>query len=233
MTHSAVFFTLCALITAVISLKHEEFLNDILLKQNSDVRPHAEGEPVTVSVTSYISQVEWQQDRMTTVLYLRQTWNDNRLVHSGNDFTYGASVLKEIWRPDTFVPNSCSYEPYDNEALVRISPNGDVLVSERIKIVTFCSAPGDDLARLSNLSCVIEFESYGHSEDQIKYAWLEKTNKAVTFATDLLYPINHIEANVKSIQLSTGNYGRLNIELFLDITRSRAYSHCMNHCISK
>ncbi|RWS01499.1 gamma-aminobutyric acid receptor subunit beta-like protein [Dinothrombium tinctorium] len=116
-----------------------------LLKENFETydkyeRPNY-GERVNVTITAFIADADLVKETydylyMDMNLYFRESWNDPRLQFvtwiREDDLLGGEEVIKEIWKPDTFFPNTLSVrtnkEP-NPEVFVRINRNGDVLLN--------------------------------------------------------------------------------------------------------
>ena len=70
-------------------------------------------------------------------VFLRQLWNDPRLqfTDGSEPVNVDVSLLKSLWVPDLFVVNEKSanfHSVTKDNKLLRISPTGDVLLSQRL-----------------------------------------------------------------------------------------------------
>ena len=123
------------------------------------IRPNHAAAPVKVTVSAFVislSDYDARNMRAQVDMYFRQAWNDSRLAHGG-DSLFGGSELRElIWRPDTFFANSIKGSRHastvDN-TFVRISPSGEVLVSERLTQTIACPT------FVNRVYCSLEMES--------------------------------------------------------------------------
>ncbi|XP_013401390.1 glycine receptor subunit alpha-1-like [Lingula anatina] len=149
------------------------FLNHVLSGANHDgrLRPHlAEGKPTNVTVQIMLNAFgEFNEAAMdfSVDLILRQYWNDPRLafktfnLNRTTAFTLSDKILKDIWVPDLFFANEKHAWRHDittPNVLVRISPSGDVLYSQRIKLKLACLY---DFLKfpMDNQTCKIEMRS--------------------------------------------------------------------------
>ncbi|CAG2121225.1 unnamed protein product, partial [Medioppia subpectinata] len=73
----------------------------------------------------------------TLDFYIRQLWNDERLMFNSSSVSaliLGSEFSKKIWIPDTFFVNGKQASLHistttESNVLLRIKPNGDILYS--------------------------------------------------------------------------------------------------------
>ncbi|KRY59175.1 Gamma-aminobutyric acid receptor subunit beta, partial [Trichinella britovi] len=123
-----------------------------------------------------------------------------RKLGAKEELTVGWEYTKDIWVPDTFFPNekkSYMHTATTHNSFLRIKGSGEVLTSQRLTVTASCPMLLH-LFPLDSQECTLEIESYGYSEADTKYRWLE--NKTVTMDEN------------RTITLSTGNYSRLHVK---------------------
>lgn len=92
-------------------------------------------------MTAYATHIGPYSDTYNNIdvwMYFRRAWNDPRLAYdlkTGEDsnevmVVRGDIAEKEIWTPDTFFSQEMDEEMTPLN-FIRISPNGDVLMSEK------------------------------------------------------------------------------------------------------
>ena len=70
--------------------------------------------------------------------FFRQSWLDARLAYSNSSQTYiqfGSEISDKIWKPDTYFLSAVHTSVHAGgsvNALIRVHPEGKVLVSERL-----------------------------------------------------------------------------------------------------
>ncbi|KRZ13798.1 Gamma-aminobutyric acid receptor subunit beta [Trichinella zimbabwensis] len=185
------------------------------------LRPNYGGRTVDVGITMHVSSIsavsEVEMD-YTLDFYLRQNWMDPRLnikrLGAKEELTVGWEYTKDIWVPDTFFPNekkSYMHTATTHNSFLRIKGSGEVLTSQRLTVTASCPMLLH-LFPLDSQECTLEIESYGYSEADTKYRWLE--NKTVTMDEVFLpqFYVAHFTMKNRTITLSTGNYSRLHVK---------------------
>ncbi|XP_071440910.1 glutamate-gated chloride channel-like [Hetaerina americana] len=185
----------CALAARNNSRESEtELLRQIINPERYDkrVRPPAHGETehspnngsndyTLVRVNTLIRSIGPIDDHSkdyTVSLTLRQAWNDRRLQfspHHGLKYITLTSV-EDIWSPDLFFSNE--KEGHINDvlkpnALVRISPNGDVLYSARVTLTLSCPMDMSHFPMDSQI-CYIRMASYAYPTSALMFLWQEE-----------------------------------------------------------
>ncbi|XP_037786348.1 glycine receptor subunit alpha-1-like isoform X3 [Penaeus monodon] len=143
--------------------------------------PHADEErPTNVSVQMFINSfgsLNAANMDYTVDVFLRQRWNDPRLVNAvvqKDKITITNSELQsKIWKPDTFFNNVKDAELHTvtmPNILLRIQNNGDVLYSIRTTLRLSCNMEFREYP-LDFQTCGISISSYANTEDVIDYGW--------------------------------------------------------------
>lgn len=70
-----------------------------------------------------------------STFFMRQTWYDSRLefgkYYDKRNLTLNGDIMQQIWIPDTYVNNEKSSSAPKTEFLLKISPDGKVVYSQR------------------------------------------------------------------------------------------------------
>ena len=70
-----------------------------------------------------------------STFFMRQTWHDSRLqvgkYYDKRNLTLNGDIMQQIWIPDTYVNNEKSSSAPKTEFLLKISPDGKVVYSQR------------------------------------------------------------------------------------------------------
>lgn len=150
---------------------------------NSKMRPLLnEGKPLDIFINinineiSSISEVEMEY---SMTCYLRQTWTDIRLAYSdyNKSVTLNHNQFDRIWTPDLFVRNLKSgllHQTTVPNRLIRLSPDGTVLYSQRLSLTLSCNMVLD-IFPMDNQTCYIEFGSYGYTMDDLIFYWFNNS----------------------------------------------------------
>lgn len=183
------------------------------------VRPNYGEKPTDVETSVYFLRgLNYDENKhlMTVECYYRQKWNDPRLAYKDSNFqiTTDHELLDKIWQPDTFVANGEIENP-EQHVFLKISPNGDVFKSVKPKITVSCPSAFTDFP-MDVQTCSIEAESYGYQASEITYKFRPNGaigyDKAMHFGNVRLVGIKSAETMV---HLSTGNYSRIIISMYL------------------
>ncbi|VDM46284.1 unnamed protein product [Toxocara canis] len=187
------------------------------------LRPKYGAEPVDVGITLHVSSIsavsEVDMD-FTLDFYLRQTWHDPRLAfkhHSEKHadieaLTVGVDYLDKLWKPDTFFPNekkSYFHKATTHNSFLRIDPDGNVLISQRLTVTATCHMKLH-LFPMDSQKCKLEIESYGYSVLDIVY-FFNKSKDSISRSEFELPQFVLIDVQYTSTiqRLSSGDYSRL------------------------
>ena len=179
------------------------------------IRPNYGGIPVTVEVSLFIlSIIELSEKNMdfTFNMYFRQRWNDPRLAFQQKSSLKGilvdAEFIKSIWVPDTFFVNE--KESHIHQGVTRLMYDGYILRSVRMTVKASCSYDLQHFPMDSQL-CTLEIESYGHTNDDLRYEWMNGEN-SVRLSPGVALPefsvLGH-RNRLFEVNLPSGTYPRL------------------------
>ncbi|XP_014662721.1 PREDICTED: glycine receptor subunit alpha-3-like [Priapulus caudatus] len=200
------------------------------------IRPDDDAGPVIVTVDMYIRalyNIDVRSMSFDADFTLRQTWSDPRLTFQRTppdpEKYIGAPKLADsIWKPDLFFTNSrhaTFHAVTSPNALVRIYPNGTVVLHQRITSTFFCHM---NLVHFpfDQQKCSIKLASFGYSMDELRFAWKEENPVTINTGIKLPqfrlavseenYPVEEITKYLKS-----GNYS----ELQVNCTMNRDYEY--------
>lgn len=166
-----------------------EILDGLLTKENYDarLRPNYDGGPVEVVVGFWVLSI----DAINVVdmdfsldIFFRQAWRDERLDHGLNKTMFlSNTVMDRIWMPDTYFVNAkhgSFHRVTTDNIMIMILPGGVVKYNARITIKAACPM---DLRKfpMDTQLCPLTIESYGYSEDHIKFKWEKDLEDGMSF----------------------------------------------------
>ncbi|XP_078377258.1 gamma-aminobutyric acid receptor subunit beta-1-like isoform X2 [Oculina patagonica] len=166
-----------------------EILDGLLMKGRYDsrLRPNYDGGPVEVSVGFWVLSI----DTINVVdmdfsldIFFRQAWKDERLDHGLNETMFLSNfVMDRIWMPDSYFVNAkhgSFHKVTTNNMMIMIMPGGLVNYNARITIKAACPM---DLRKfpMDTQLCPLIIESYGYSEDHIKFKWEKDLTDGMSF----------------------------------------------------
>ncbi|XP_019633826.1 PREDICTED: gamma-aminobutyric acid receptor subunit beta-3-like [Branchiostoma belcheri] len=194
---------------------------DGLLEQinyDRNLRPYFGGQPVRVEMSMTIASIDQISEvdlDYTITLFLRQYWNDDRLIFRGVNRTLSLDgrLVEKLWVPDIFLVNakqSFLHTVTVDNRLIRIFPNGDVLYGLRVTAKAACPM---DLRKypLDEQNCTLELESYGYTDEELELGW-KAGNASVTGLGRLdlsQFTVGVYNTVAKLVKYETGNYWRL------------------------
>jgi len=149
---------------------------------------------------------------------LRQEWTDPRLAYEGEGAVDYIPLTPEPdttpWMPDTFFRNAEEvHRPSISRNLMRIYPDGKILISKRIAIRTQCHRDLSSFPLEDELECEIRLSSFAHPADDISYHWKADP---ITLNADELddfaeYELTDYRAQNCSANTATGNYSCISV----------------------
>eukprot|EP00058_Branchiostoma_floridae_P021245 XP_002606735.1 hypothetical protein BRAFLDRAFT_226124 [Branchiostoma floridae] len=176
------------------------------------------GQPVRVEMSMTIASIDQISEvdlDYTITLFLRQYWNDDRLIFRGVNRTLSLDgrLVEKLWVPDIFLVNakqSFLHTVTVDNRLIRIFPNGDVLYGLRVTAKAACPM---DLRKypLDEQNCTLELESYGYTDEELELGW-KAGNASVTGLGRLdlsQFTVGDYNTVAKLVKYETGNYWRL------------------------
>ncbi|XP_075262075.1 gamma-aminobutyric acid receptor subunit beta-3-like isoform X2 [Convolutriloba macropyga] len=195
---------------------------------NKLLRPYFGGEPVVVYtsiVIDGIGPVSHEEMEFTMDFFFRQKWLDPRLAYTNSSHPYiqfGSEISDKIWKPDTYFLSAVRTSVHAGgsvNSLIRIHPEGLVLVSERLRVTSKCFMVLEYFP-LDTQKCSLLVGSYGYTEDDIKYSWF--LSDPVSFNDDIStiqipqFKYQKLSRRIATHQLSTGNYSYAQLSIYLE-----------------
>ncbi|XP_063719665.1 gamma-aminobutyric acid receptor subunit beta-3-like [Symsagittifera roscoffensis] len=161
----------------------------------------------------------------TMDFFFRQMWLDPRLSYQNATYPYiqfGSEISDKIWKPDTYFLSAVHTSVHAGgsvNSLIRIHPEGRVLVSERLRVTSKCFMILTFFP-LDTQKCSLLVGSYGYTEDDIKYSWF--SSDPVSFNDDIStiqipqFRYQKLMRKIATHQLSTGNYSYAKLSIYLE-----------------
>jgi hypothetical protein len=152
-----------------------ELKQNLLLNYSQDTRPFLGKSSVNVTVqflVMHLYDVNSEDQTYRITGYLRQYWNDPRLVYNYTKSPIDYLTFSKdnrIWLPDTFISNSIIHRDRQSQAndlnmgyhYIRVNPGGDVIYSQMIEMKV--NSPMKlDYFPYHVVTLNIIFESYGY-----------------------------------------------------------------------
>ncbi|XP_077988572.1 glycine receptor subunit alpha-2-like [Glandiceps talaboti] len=173
----------CSICTRLEHQQHNkttvtEYIDDLLKGYDERLTPtFYDSTPTIVTCDIFVSNVdsinEPSMDFGVTV-YLRQMWRDKRLEHDPDrKFPTSSNLLPKLWKPDLFFFNGKSGVRHDlttDNVLLRISPDGDVFISERLSLKLHCQMTLQ-MFPMDHQECEIQMESFGYTNESLVFKW--------------------------------------------------------------
>lgn len=140
-------------------------------------------------------------------LYLRQTWRDDRLVYENYDrnITLNHKQFDRIWSPDVFIRNlkaGMFHTITVPNRLIRLSPDGTVLYSQRLTVTLSCDMIFDKYP-MDNQTCKIELGSCERNSFSVQFSsnlqghsLSYDSNGAYVFSIMIILLIHHYNKSV-------------------------------------
>ncbi|XP_078665248.1 glutamate-gated chloride channel-like [Branchiostoma floridae x Branchiostoma belcheri] len=184
------------------------------------LRPGYGGPPVEVKVSMYITDIVMDgfKPELTLTMYVRQYWQDDRLSFLTNDSMSARSVslsgeeIDLVWTPDLFFSNLVDgfvQDIFKDNVMIRISPNGRVLLSQRVSVDVRCPLnlryfPADTQV------CNFNMESYSLTTSDIVLLWMD--GDPISVEPDVSIPqftAPTVNTSYQTDLFSTGSYMKL------------------------
>ncbi|XP_033624503.1 glycine receptor subunit alpha-3-like isoform X1 [Asterias rubens] len=164
------------------------------------IRPNSNGPPVDVFLNLYIESMGTIKEStmsstntqdFTMTMFFREFWQDPRL--KSNDTTSKSVVnfkgdrMSSIWTPDVFFlyeKASTFHDVTVDNRMIRLYPNGTVLMSSRISVTLSCNM---DLYKfpMDKQECQVIMMSYAYNSDEMT---LNITDSSLEIDKDLMIP---------------------------------------------
>nr|XP_032804394.1 glycine receptor subunit alphaZ1-like [Petromyzon marinus] len=150
---------------------------------DSRMRPNVDGPPVVVNCSILVKgfgPVEEATMDYSINIFLRQTWNDPRILNVLKSIEYntdfldlGNSFVDSVWKPDLFFENEKSaafHTVTTDNKMLRVFRNGDVFYSVRLSLVLACPM-SLEVYPMDAQYCSIYLESYGYTTNDLIFQW--------------------------------------------------------------
>lgn len=154
-------------------------------------------------------------------LYLRQSWNDERLCSSNLTRALDLSdpkLVQAIWRPEVFFVNAkdaaFQYVTVPN-LMLRIYPNGNILYMLRLKMTFACMM---DLSKypFDMQICTMEMASFSKTTNELNLTWAPVNPVQLTEALKLpQYEIKDVKVLTCNVSFHIGEFSCIVAEFYL------------------
>lgn len=206
---NSVILFLCAFVLCAVRANEENTAVDELLA-NYDLAPP--GGKVEVRVKTYIRNIEYVSSHnrnFKVQLNFRQRWTDRRLEHTFQGRDYLNIDPGRIWTPDIFFFNeleSSGHQLMAGTTLLRVSREGEVLLSRRITLVLSC--PMDLFAfPFDTQACSVIISSWGSTSDQLSLSWQDSKSVSIAKAVSMSdFSLTKINTSGCDYLSPTGSY---------------------------
>ncbi|KAK2570097.1 Gamma-aminobutyric acid receptor subunit beta-4 [Acropora cervicornis] len=220
-----------------------EILDGLLTKENYDsrLRPNYDGEPVQVEVGFWVLSI----DAINVVdmdfsldIFFRQTWRDQRLDHGLNSTMFlSNTVMDRIWMPDSYFVNAKQgnfHKVTTDNIMIMIMPGGVVKYNARITIKAACPM---DLRKfpMDTQFCPLTIESYGYSQDHIKFKWEKDLTDGMSFVPNNLemlpqYTLTNLSLKQTQNAYVVGNWSGIEAKFTFERMSSYFLIHVYGPC---
>ncbi|XP_035660485.1 gamma-aminobutyric acid receptor subunit rho-1-like [Branchiostoma floridae] len=205
----------------LVPVKGTQTLNDVIDIFGDKLhimRPGYGGdEPVEVKVSMFITDIVMDGFKpvLTVTMYVRQHWQDDRLGFQTNDsrsISLSGEDVDLIWTPDLFFTNLVDgfvQDVFQDNVMIRISPNGRVLLSQRVSVDVRCPLNMQRFPADTQV-CSFNLESYSLTKNDIALMWMD--GDPINVDTDLGIPqfnLSTINTSTRQNAFSTGVYQKL------------------------
>ncbi|TMS35871.1 hypothetical protein L596_003168 [Steinernema carpocapsae] len=137
------------------------------------VRDSADHSSIVVITSIYINSVKWEAHTAEVDLYLRQQWQDGRLVYDVDVREQIQDVKvpdsQKLWIPDTYISNGKEVINEERRSAV-VEPSGYVRSSESRTVIVPVEYQST-FPFLNSVSFTLRLSSYRYPLDDIAYLW--------------------------------------------------------------
>ncbi|XP_056117767.1 gamma-aminobutyric acid receptor subunit pi isoform X1 [Rhinichthys klamathensis goyatoka] len=184
---------------------------------NRYLRPNFNQGPVEIGMSLDIASIDAISEinmDYTATIFLRQRWQDSRLIFPGNEsLSLDGRLVSLLWIPDTFIPDSKRSFLHDvtvENRLIRIFSNGTVLYALRITATIACNM---DLTKypMDRQECTLQLESWGYNLQDVVFYWTRGNDSVKGLDTLRLaqYSVESYYTTVSEAVYETGFYPKL------------------------
>ena len=181
-------FTVTVLCLLVICSGKTHFHPKVHLSPNYNIHEapiYTEGVPIDVNFTinlRNILEVNEVAQLISMETSIRMYWKDWRVradIEDGKEYlALNPNAAKHFWVPDVFIDQSKNVRVptyYMKPASLRIYEDQTLRYSSRINFDVACSMDFHNFPVDEQL-CEINFESFGHTSNQLKFRWVNGSN---------------------------------------------------------
>ncbi|KAK8772402.1 hypothetical protein V5799_024354 [Amblyomma americanum] len=157
-------------------------------------------------------------------MYFRQAWRDPRISlrrfgHTENLTVNGAALLGRMWKPDLYFVNAKEVRTHSvtmPNQLLRLSPDGDVLVSIRLSLKLSCLMyfyyfPFD------KQKCFAQLRPYVNTLSQVEFVWRESETVYLERPTQMQdFNLEELTYENYTIELEKGVFSCLQVNFLLE-----------------
>ncbi|CAH1248357.1 GLRA2 [Branchiostoma lanceolatum] len=188
------------------------------------MRPgYQEDRPVTVKVNMIINDIVMDGFKpvMTLDMFVRQTWQDDRLSFKNNDtmstqpITLSGEDKNLIWTPDLIFDNLVEgfvHDIFQDNNLIRISTNGTVTLSQRVSIDVRCPLELQRFPADSQV-CYFGIESYSYRMNDVELLWGDNPVKISDDAESWDFDILTLKTSKSAKFYSSGIYSWMEVKV--------------------
>ncbi|XP_075256441.1 gamma-aminobutyric acid receptor subunit pi-like isoform X2 [Convolutriloba macropyga] len=213
------------LLNFLISDQEDEFG---AIRYDKTLRPLFGGEAIKVGITMNLDSlgpIDEVNMHFRVDISFRQFWRDSRLdfkQYSGllyrENLTLSHEFLEKIWVPDTYFPDSLDASKQDvmvPNVLIRLSPDGNILYSSRVTVITKCPMKLDAFP-LDTQTCVLRLECYGYTAEELMLFWNNGKESVKHGDVHLAqFAMEEIELTNETFSFSTGSFIQLQVKFHL------------------
>ncbi|XP_015779502.1 PREDICTED: gamma-aminobutyric acid receptor subunit beta-1-like [Acropora digitifera] len=232
-----------------------EILDGLLTKENYDsrLRPNYDGELPDHHAKTALSECclfgdknllkadfcfSLRQKDFSLDIFFRQTWRDQRLDHGLNSTMFlSNTVMDRIWMPDSYFVNAKQgnfHKVTTDNIMIMIMPGGVVKYNARITIKAACPM---DLRKfpMDTQFCPLTIESYGYSQDHIKFKWEKDVTDGMSFVPNNLemlpqYTLTNLSLKQTQNAYVVGNWSGIEAKFTFERMSSYFLIHVYGPC---
>jgi len=210
---------LCVLLVGVAAIEALEGWDATFSKYNPSEPPR---EQTLVRVNTYvrsIRNINSVEGSYEVQLTFRQQWSEAQLAHTVNSRAgqqYRSLNASAVWKPDLFFSNELEghfHELLAPNSLVRVYPDGNILLSQRVSLKLSCPMNLRDFP-FDSQTCSILIASYGFTTEQLILMWKDGDPVQITKNLHLSeFTLNQFNTSYCTSRTNTGEYSCLRVDM--------------------